>query len=306
MIENELPYHEVGHQLGMQLEATTEGIWVERRGIAALIDRRALPSPQHARARATGAWALYGIRLGLDYHHARQARPPRSPGFRRTAVQRYHEAPPFYGDHILHLVPRWTRRWFEAVSGAPALHRDALDTGGALEEVILKETGLRLDLLTQNAQDASDVDGATRWKNARTALFYNSYKIRGQTSRNHPGVRLRTLHTTEGFAASRSLILPEFDYDSAQDGAFIALPTRDHFLIAAPAPADNDNRDASKESLQESLTKHFNAHPFPLTDAIWRLDREALHLCVAPERWPGQGLDTPDNLLIARRGTEAQ
>ena len=303
MTQFDEPYSDLAHLLGMELRRDLASIEVERRGLSVRVEAAALPAPDDASARATAAWALYGIRLGLDHRHSLREKPARQPRFRRTAVQRYHEAPPFYGEHLLHLVPRWTRRWFEEVSGQEALCRPALDTGGKLESVIIHETGLRIDLMTKALQDASGEDEATRWKNARTALFYNSYKVRGSTSREVAGVRLRTLSTTEGFGASRGLVMPELDFDSAQDRGLIALPTRDHFLIARPDPPDATNRQKAKATLAENLNKHFKDHIFPLTNACWQLERDALHLCEGVWSWPGDGLPDPASLLQRSSGT---
>ncbi|TXD37637.1 hypothetical protein FRC98_08080 [Lujinxingia vulgaris] len=299
MTHPEFSHDALAHALGLGLRRDDDTWVVERRGLSVRIDESALPAPDTARERSTAAWALYGIRLGLDVEHARRDAPAKKPRFRRTAVQRYHEAPTFYGEHLLHLVPRWTRRWFEVVSQEEALWRTSLNSAGHLNAVIVHETGLRIDLMTRARQEESDTEEATRWENARTALFYNSYKVRGVTSKEVPGVRLRTLSTTEGFGASRALVMPELDFDSAQDGGYVAAPTRDHLLIARPEPPGSVERQKAKALLSERLKRHFTDHPFPLTDACWKLERDAVLLCEGAWFWPGHQLPDPAELLLA-------
>ncbi|RVU48724.1 hypothetical protein EA187_04650 [Lujinxingia sediminis] len=300
MTQSEFSNEALAHALGLGLRHEGDTRVVERRGLSVRVDAAALPAPESAPERATAAWALYGIRLGLDVEHARRDAPKKEPRFRRTSVQRYHEAPTFYGEHLLHLVPRWTRRWFESVGQEVALWRPTLDSGGHLEEVIVHETGLRIDVMTRARLDESDTDEATRWENARTALFYNSYKVRGTTSKDVEGVRLRTLSTTEGFGASRALVMPELDFDSAQDRGFIATPTRDHVLIVRPDPPGEDERQKAKALLSKNLNEHFNSHPFPLTDARWQLERDTVLLDPGDWSWPGQHLADPAELLLER------
>lgn len=299
MTQPEFSNEALAHALGLGLRHEGDTRVVERRGLSVRVGAAALPSPDTAPGRATAAWALYGIRLGLDVEHAQRDAPRKEPRFRRTAVQRYHEAPTFYGDHLLHLVPRWTRRWFEVVSQEDALWQPALDSGGNLEAVIIHETGLRIDVITRARQDAGDTEEATRWEKARTALFYNSYKVRGTTSKEVEGVRLRTLATTEGFGASRALVMPELDFDSAQDQGLIATPTRDHLLIVRPDPPGEHERQKAKATLLENLNHHFHNHPFPLTDAHWQLERDALRLAPGDWSWPGHDLPDPADLWCA-------
>ena len=299
MTQAEFSNEALAHALGLGLRHEGDTRVIERRGLSVRVRAAALPSPDTAVRRATAAWALYGIRLGLDVEHSRRDAPRKEPRFRRTAVQRYHEAPTFYGDHLLHLVPRWTRRWFEVVSQEDALWQPALDSGGNLEAVIIHETGLRIDVITRARQEAGDTEEATRWEKARTALFYNSYKVRGTTSREVEGVRLRTLTTTEGFGASRALVMPELDFDSAQDRGLIATPTRDHLLIVRPDPPGEHEHQKAKATLSENLNHHFQNHPFPLTDAHWQLERDALRLVPGDWSWPGHDLPDPADLWCA-------
>lgn len=220
-------------------------------------------------AHIDAAWFLLGLRLGLDKIRPEvEAQAKTSPlQFRRTPVKRYHEAPSFHGEHLPLLVPSMTRRTFEAVSHKRAFHRPGLLEN--TEVLIVCETGTRLDILTVDEQENSAFSDELRWSNARTALFYNSFKLKPRQTIALPGGSLRIFETTEGLGASRALLLPELDYDAAQDGGFLALPTRDRIIIARPD--DKDSASSLLPRLREEIGAAMSQSAFPFADAILQL-----------------------------------
>ncbi len=268
---------EVAHRLGLGLEAEDDDpsrLEISRRGQVVNVDTSDLvdasrPTLDHMRA----AWFLLGIRFGLDKLTPPDDGRPDSPQtFRRTQLRRYHEAPSVHGDRLPLLVPTVTREAFEAVSATSAFTEDWIVPG--LCKLIVCETGKRLDILTVDEQEQSDKSDELRWEKARSALFYQSYKVRPQRTIDVDGGRLRIIETSEGFGASRALLLPEFDYDASRDYGYLAVPTRDRIIIARP-----HHRDLARKmlpALREAVRQSVEESNVALSDAIIQLEPEGL------------------------------
>lgn len=260
-------------RLGVEPTAERGKIRIARRGDAVVVDAAPWFETGASRTdRFRASWTLVGVRLGLDKRASTSdSSTRRSPtSFRRTGVRHYHEAPSVHGDRLQLLVPRLARRVFEAVADTRAF----FDTWklDALEKLVVRERGVRFDVLTRREQDDGDPCDDTRWEKSRSALFYQSYKVRPRKTRQVDGGRLRIFETAEGFGGSRALLLPDFDYHAARDRGYFTVPGRDHLVVARP----DDEASAPKlvEPLREITQSILESTPFGLTDAVFRLAPE--------------------------------
>ena len=270
---------EAAHRLGLTVDGLGKStVTVARRGIEVSLDGSRLQAlGETLQALFALSWLLFGIRIGIDKRlgpSREQSQKPDALRYRRTSLRRYHEAPSVHGDHLLLLVPRAARRIFEIIAQTRAFRQSWMVDG--LEQLVLHETGLCLDILTEDEQAASDLSEANRWEKARAALFYQSYKVRPRQTLDVPGGTLRILETGEGFGASRILLLPEYDYDASRDHGFAAVPTRDQIIIARPH--HRSVADQMLPALRRQIDQALNASPFGMTDAILGLKSEELVL----------------------------
>ncbi len=276
---------EAAHRIGLSLSVDGDPslpIKMHRSGWTVEIDAADLFDASKSRTHhLRAAWALLGVRLGIDKLSASdddEPAPSSPQQFRRTPVRRYHEAPSVHGDRLQFLVPTITRQTFEAVAGTTALSRNWLFI--QLEILLLRETGKRLDILTDDESQPNDSSDDRRWQKARSALFYQSYKIRPISTVDVPGGRLRIIETGEGFGASRALLLPEFDYDASRDYGYLAIPTRDRLIIARPR--EREVAPQMLPGLRDALTDSMGSSNFALTDAIVQLEPDNLRLLQEP------------------------
>lgn len=221
------------------------------------------------------AWALLGVRLAIDHLvPPAVARRTDSPlGFRRTNVRRYHEAPSVYGEELPFLSPTLTVRLFESLTGEKAFSMPGLLPHTSI--VLIHEVGLRQRIATEK-----DGFGPEKWSQARKALFYDAYKLRPAQRETVTDGELRFYRSTEGMMASRTLLFPEFDYDTAQDHGYLSVPCRDLFILASPTTPGPSL--PLREALQSATRAALKIEPFGLSDAIFALTRNTLELLDAP------------------------
>ncbi len=220
------------------------------------------------------AWVLVGARLGFDFHlkasdngGERGARHDQPMRFRRARIRRYHEAPSVHGDHLPLLLPRIARRTFESITDAATFSRPWLIDG--LDILVINQAGMRIDVLTEEEQNQSDLDAESRWDKVRSALFYQSYKVRPQNVDKLKAGRLRHFHTEEGVGGTRALLLPDFDYDASRDHGYLALPTYDDIIIARPE--QRSSATSLLEPLEALLQSLVDGALLPMGDAIIQL-----------------------------------
>lgn len=269
---------ETADRLGLVLREDVSAIAVERHQWTVRVDASHLMDVESSPADVyRAAWILFGIRLGIDGRAglSTDEKPPASPmRFRRTSLRRYHEAPSVHGDRLPVLAPPVSRRVFEAITGASAFCRTWLLSD--VEVLVIREVGKRLEVLTEATQRQSGDSAEQRWDKVRSALFYQSYKVRPREVIDVDGGTLRIFETEEGFGASRALLLPEFDYNAAREYGFLAVPTRDRIIIARP---DDKNRaTAMLPELMDAVDTSLAESPFGLTDAIFQLEPEHVTL----------------------------
>ncbi len=268
-------------RLGLDIDEMKTAVFcVERRNWTVTIDFQSLWNTAPVQKRAfLAAWTLYGVRLGIDHlledDDKQQSSPMR---FRRTNLRRYHEAPSVHGDRLPILVPRITRQIFETIADQAALFKPWAVP--ELEALVVRETGTRLEILTADQQSQSELSDEQRWEKVRSALFYQSYKVRPRQTVDVSGGTLRIFETSEGFGASRALLLPEFDYDAAREFGFLAVPTRDQIIIARPD--DRQHADEMLQPLRKLIDEALTSSPFGLTDAVFQLGPNEVSLREKP------------------------
>lgn len=277
----------ITHRLGLNFELDRPGFhFLSRRGLRV---RASLPDSKHAGWEKVHelSWFLLGIRLGIDYllPPDKPARTASALGFRRTAVVRYHEAPSIYGDALPFLVPELVIKSFEALTGKKVLSTPWIFEGFHL--LLLEEKGLKQLITTRDqGEEKKDED----FEKARKALFYEAYKLKPSQKIEVPTYgQIRLFQSTEGMMASRATLLPEFDYDTAQDLGYLSIPTRDTFLIAAP---ENPGRSEElREALRRETLQRFRNQTFGMSNQIFGLSRDRLTPLGAEHWYPGKNFD---------------
>lgn len=236
------------------------------------------------------SWMLFGVRLGLDQlanarDQARLAKGPAPLRPRPAGVVRYQEVPSIYGDRLLRLVPSHTRQWAEAICGASLFHVPWITKG--LETLHILETGRTLLALTNSQAPSEAMDREKSYRDARAALFYDSYKVKPAKLIELPEGQLRIIESVEGLGASRATILPEFDYDSARQGGLVSVPSQDRIIIARRTDDAPDALEALASSLVRHTLESYRSATHPMTRAILSFDPDRLTFST----WAG---DVPD------------
>lgn len=250
--------------LSIETDSPSEVV-LGRHGLAVRLDMASLLPWTDADA----SWVFFGLRLGLDQiAWARGDGRPSPPPKRAAGVVRYQEVPSIYGDRLMRLIPTVSRRWAEAVSQS-ILYKDPWILDG-LETLYILETGRILHALSRDEAPKAKADREKLWRDARAALFYDSYKIRPRIAVQQPGYSLRVYETVEGLAASRAIILPEFDYDSAREGGYFSIPSQDCLIIARQESPGEPAALLADLEVQTLDAYHKALHP--LTTALFSFD----------------------------------
>lgn len=274
---------EAADRLGLTIEESDGGrLRLERHDWRVTLQVAELAGPDaDPRDRDLVAWLLQGVRLGLD-GRARpdESEPYEAPRFRRASVRRYEEAQSVHGDHLPFLVPRPTRRLFEEITDTRAFRRSWLLDD--LEVLVVHETGIRMEVLTHRDQAEADLTEDKRWTKVRSALFYQSYKVRPTETIDVDGGQLRIIETREGFGATRAVLLPEFDYDASREYGYLAVPSRDRIVVARPQNEASAPR--MLPALSEQVADSIRHCEFGLTDAIFELEPEDVGVHRRPTR----------------------
>ena len=283
------------NRLGLELGDGDPTLTVERQHWRVEFDAADLADAHAAwPARAAAAWYLLGIRLGIDSLIDGDDDAASSPmQFRRTSVRRYTEAPSIHGDHMPLLLPEATRRIYEYISNEQAFCRRWLQSD--LDVVIILETGKRQEVLTCSEQEDAEISDDKRWDKVRSALFYQSYKVRPSETINVDGGRLRIFETREGFGATRALLLPDFDYDAAREHGFLAVPSRDCIVIARPD--ESNYADSMRPHLEEIVEDVIRDSSFALSDAVFELRPNEVRPGNGPQLRVSKFLDDPQQRI---------
>ncbi len=278
--------------LGLEPLESAEGVLtVSRHGRSVDLDASRL-GEETLPDRQRTAWVLLGVRYGLDRLEALAAPAPADDGpmrFRRTNIRRYQEAPSVHGDDLPRLVPTAVGQVFEEITGerlftAPGIRPKT-------EVLVVHEEGLLRKALTESDRTDLDESDDALIDRVRRALFYDSYKLRARpVPESPPELGLKKLETVEGLGATRALLYPEFDYDLAQDGGLLSIPSRDVVLLAA------GTTDEHRRALRALTEEVRDAAAFPFSSALFELTATELRLLEEPE--------APDNDLPTSSAVE--
>lgn len=173
------------------------------------------------------AWGVFfGVRLAID--HRNHAFDPAEERLGDEAL---------YGGRLPRLVNTVTMSWFEALSGAPLFTSDwLLDT---LKVAYVFESGKYAHPLSGEDVEKMPFSAEKLVKDARYALFYNSYRLKPVQKIAHSEGVIRVFQSVEGLGATRALLLPDFDYDAAREGGCFAVPSRDTMVIGRPRECED-------------------------------------------------------------------
>jgi hypothetical protein len=212
---------------------------------------------------------LYGVRLGIDtlradYRPDRDERPEVDP-------RAYFEVPSFYGARLPRLVPRATLQWCEAIAD-----RELVASPWSLEgfvQLFVLEIGRHQHVLATSELEALPFDRERLLRDVRSALFYDSYKQRSERIELET-CRVRAYRSTEGLAATRLVLMPDFDNDAVLADGFCAAPTLDAMLVAQPH--EESPRDAALAEFRAHVERIWREASVPLARRVLALD---LHSC---------------------------
>ena len=258
-------------------EADGDALRLARRGQTVQVEKEHLHW-EDADARSVVAFALLGLRYSLDFF-ADSSAPPRAAEtplrFRRANLLRYQEVEPEHGDRLPRLVPHITSLIFQHLTGHRPHARPWTIEG--LELLAIREKGLSLQVLTDEEFSQVEEDEEDFWEKLRRALFYEAYKRRPRSLPRPEGPDLLIMDSVEGLGATRAHLYPEFDYDLAQDGGLLAIPSRDIILLATGTSEEHHRE------LQAATEEIFAAALFPLSRARLGIDATSLTPCFTPE-----------------------
>lgn len=216
-------------------------------------------SPQTPIGRHLAWGVFFGVRLAID-HRIHQFRPAEE----RTGEQA------LYGGRLPRLVNAVTLSWFEALSNTRLFTSDWLLE--SLKIAYLFESGKFVHALSGEEADQIPYSAEKSIKDARHALFYDSYKLKPSQKIKHPQGLIRVFKSSEGLGATRAILLPDFDYDAAREGGCFAIPSRDTMIIGRPKQRD----DAANLRQKVAALSHqmLSDAPYPLCATIFDMTHD--------------------------------
>ena len=214
---------------------------------------------------------LLALRLALDTQ-ASGYDPSQERAQAPAQIWRKEDVPELHGERRPWLVPTQSALRLAELLEQPLLEQPWVDS--SLTTIYVLERGLHQHVLTLAQAQATGLDQARLRADARQGLFYDSYKTRAQHRRDWWG-RTRIYSTVEGLGCSRAQLLPDFDYDAAQDRGLALLPDRDTLIVVQPEPEP-----AARQAALEALlalgrsVREDSALPLPLV--VYALSTEAI------------------------------
>ncbi|WP_168211016.1 hypothetical protein [Persicimonas caeni] len=215
--------------------------------------------------------ALFGLRLAIDRaacgFDVAQERPEKP-----AQVYHHHEIPSIYGDRLPRLVPQLTLEWFEALTGEQPVSTGWIIDG--LQFVYILETGKFLHVLCESDLEKMELGRDKLIRDARHALFYDSYKLKPREKERTDGGLIRIFRTAEGVTAGRVMLLPDFDYDAARAHGCFAMPSRDTMVIGRPS--SKEHSDEVFERVSEVTVDLLDSEALPLCSHVHRMDTDGV------------------------------
>lgn len=234
---------------------------------------------------------LFALRLSIDRlasdFDMSQERPEKP-----ERVFHPHEMPSMYGNRLPWLVPRLCVEWIEALTDERVVTSDWLVDGLAF--VYILETGRHLHVLTEADLAQLDFGREKLLRDARHALFYDSYKLKPRDKKRTEAGLVRIFRTVEGMTAGRAMLLPDYDYDAARERGCFATPSRDTMIIGRPS--GREYAEQIFEQVSEICADLVASEPFPLSSMVCRLTTEEVELgeFVAQPPLPAHGAALDD------------
>ncbi len=246
---------------------------------------------------------LFGVRLAIDRRacdfDVANERPEQP-----AQVFHHHEIPSLYGERLPRLVPALAVAWFEALTGQEPVATDWIIDG--LRFVYILETGKFLHVLADSDVAHMEMERDKILRDARHALFYDSYKLKPRDEERTDAGRVRIFRTAEGVTAGRVMLLPDFDYDAAREHGCFSMPSRDTMIIGRPS-AENTSAEIF-ERVCEVTADFLASEAFPLCSHVHRMDTGGVRAgeYVGEDELPTFGDDVlpPDDLIIENTRTE--
>ena len=274
--------HSIAKKCGLALTVHPSRIVAQRNELQVEFDEAHGSGDADERARWS-AWLL-GARLGIDrrtssydWSNERPQRPAQNVSERASA----------YGARLQRLVPVAALHVAESVSGTRLTHVTWGDT--AFVSVFLREYQKVWHTFAESDFEAVDFDRQNLEDFSRLALFYESYKPRPSEERYDWG-RLRHYSSIEGLTASRALLLPDFDYDAAQNDGYFSVPSRDDLIVVEPATPDG--RSASHAALVERASMVYQLALLPFSPRVYGLHRTVLEFPAGTDHPANPGVKT--------------
>ena len=246
---------------------------------------------------------LFGVRLaidrlacGFDLADERPEKP--------AQVYHHHEIPSVYGERLPRLAPLVALRWFAALTGLEPVSTDWIIDG--LSFVYILETGKHLHVLAESDIEEMELTRDKILRDARHALFYDSYKLKPRDEERTDAGRVRIFRTVDGLGAGRVMLLPDFDYDAAREHGCFSMPSRDTMIIGRPSAKTYSDEIFSRVS---QATEHLVAtEAFPLCSHVHRMTADGVDRgefvgndCLPPHGETLEELEPPDGITIDTR-----
>lgn len=261
-------------ELGATLSLETSGeLVLSRHGYSV-----ALPSPLVSNLTGQdplGRHLIYGVffgvrlaidRLACDFDPADER--PQKP----AQVYHHHEIPSVYGDRLPRLVPDLAIRWFAALTGEQPVTTDWIIDG--LSFVYILETGKHLHMLAESDIEQTELTRDKIIRDARHALFYDSYKLKPRDEKRTEAGRVRIFRTVDGVNAGRVMLLPDFDYDAAREHGCFSMPSRDTMVIGRPSAKEFS--DEIFERVSQQTDELLASEAFPMCSHVHRMTTDGV------------------------------
>lgn len=260
--------------MNIEAHASTFGLDLHETENGTVLTRNALSvtMPLHLDARTPQGrhlafCAFAGARLGLDRLHVDYDFAHERPGPEKA--RNVYEVPSIYGERLQHLLPAAAVELAAEIAGEPLVREPWVAPG--FEIVLVLETSRHFHVLADSDLDSIPWDRENMVRYARFALFYDAYGFRPTRVETRGDVRLKWFSTTNGQAASRALLFPDFDLDAAKDDGAFAILDRNRFVVAHP----HTGRASALERLAEVMTVEMPATALPFSNRMWLMTDSA-------------------------------
>ncbi len=213
---------------------------------------------------------MVGLRLGADSLDSGWT-PETEREHTPEAIHQKSEVPSVHGERHPRMLPRRAIQTWSQLTGEEPLGDDWESDAEVFVGHVL-EIGRGLHMISEADASATTLGGERITADARRALFYQSYKVRPSERHEHPWGTLKVYSSMEGLGASRVLLLPDYDWDTARARGWASTPSRDELLIAQPRSPDD--REEARLELERETFDRFERARYPLSRVLLSVDEE--------------------------------